>query len=139
VAQAEHPADLAEEARDVTAPLLVITRSTRMIWRLEPAQRPDQEASDRLALLMRQDLDVSQARGVVDRDVDELPAIPLTLAAPVAGAAVPDAPEAGELLGIEVDELTGACAIVAPRRRARFERGQPTETQPPAMAGDGCS
>jgi hypothetical protein len=60
--------------------------------------------------------------------VAELPASPLTLAAPVAGAAVPDAPEAGELLGIEVDEFAGACAIVAPRRRARFERGQPTET-----------
>jgi hypothetical protein len=75
---------------------------------------------------MRQDRDASQARGVVDRDVAELPAS--TLAAPVAGAAVPDAPEAGELLGIEVDEFAGACAIVAPRRRARFERGQPTET-----------
>jgi hypothetical protein len=88
---------------------------------LEPAQRADQEAGDRLALLVRQDLDVRQARGIVYSDVDELPARAVRAVAAVAGDPVADAAEAGELLDIEVDEFAGACAAVTPRRLARLE------------------
>jgi hypothetical protein len=58
--------------------------------------------------------------------VDELPASALALAARIAGDAVADAPEAGGLLDVEVDELAGACAAVTPRRgAARADRRPP--------------
>ena len=136
--QTQPAAGLAEQAGDIARAVVGHHALDPDALAPEPAQGADQEAGHRLALLIRQDLDVSQARGVVDRDVDELPASTLALAAPVAGDAMADAAEAGELLDIEVDELTGACAVVSPRRLARFERGQPTETQPPEIAGDGA-
>ena len=101
---------------------------------LEPAQRPDEEAGDRPALLVRQDLDVGEPGGVVDRDVDELPACTLRALAAIAGDPMADAPEAGELLDIEVDQLAGACAVVTPRRLARFECGQPAQAEAGEMS-----
>jgi hypothetical protein len=133
VAQTQQPAGLAEQAGDVTGAVVGHHALDPNALALEPAQRADQEASDRLALLVRQDLDARQARGVVDGDVDELPPGTVRALAAIAGDPVSDAPEAGELLGIEVNELAGACAIVPPRRRARLERGQMTEPQPPEM------
>ena len=74
VAQAEHPAGLAKEARDVARAVVGHHALDPNAETLEPAQRPDEEAGDRPALLVRQDLDVGEPGGIVDRDVDELPA-----------------------------------------------------------------
>jgi hypothetical protein len=52
---------------------------------------------------------------------------------------VPDAPDASELLGIEVAELAGACAIVPPRRLARLERRQAAQAEPVQMTGHGAA
>ena len=50
-----------------------------------------------------------------------------------------DAPEAGELLDIEVDQLAGACAVVTPRRLARFECGQPAQAEAGEMSRHGAA
>ena len=66
------------------------------------------------------------ARGVVDADIDELPAGAFTsgpcvaLPAAVAGDAVADLAEAAELLDVDVDELAGVLAFVAPHRLGRL-------------------
>src|SRR4029450_13092010 len=138
VARGQEPTHLAKEARDVARAVVGHHALDPDALALEPAQRADQEAGDRLALLIRQDLDVRQARGVIDRDMDELPAGTLRAVAAIAGDPVADAAEAGGVLGIEVDKLAGACAAVTPRRLARLEGGQAAEPQPPEMAGDGA-
>jgi hypothetical protein len=89
MAQAEHPADLAEQARDVARTIVGHHPLDPAALALEPAQGTDQEAGGRLAPLVRQDLDVSEPRGVVDRDVHELPAELAVLAMSVAGDALP--------------------------------------------------
>jgi hypothetical protein len=67
VAQAEHPAGLAEEARDVARAVVGHHALDPNTESLEPAQRPDEEASDRLAFLVRQDLDEGEPGRVVNR------------------------------------------------------------------------
>ena len=103
VAQAQHPAGLTKAARDITRAVVGHHALDPNAETLEPAQRPDEEAVDRLALLVRQDLDEGEPGSVVNRHVDELPASTLALGAPIAGDPMADAPEAGELLDIEVD------------------------------------
>ena len=98
MAQAQEPAHLAEEARDVTRAVVGHHALDPDALALEPAQGADQEAGDRLALLVRQDLDVGEARGVVDRDVDELPPGTLRALAAIAGDPVSDAAEAASFL-----------------------------------------
>jgi hypothetical protein len=100
VAQAQQPAGLAQQARDVARAVVGHHALDPDALALEPAQRADQEAGDRLAPFVRQDLDVRQARGVVDRDVDELPPRTRGALAAIAGDPVSDAAEAGELLDI---------------------------------------
>ena len=135
VAQAEQTASLAEQARDIARAVVGHHPFDPDALALEPAQRADQEAGGRLASLVRQDLDIGEARGVVDRDVHELPADLAVLAPPIAGDAMAEPGEAGELLGVEMDQLAGPCAVVAPRRLARFERGQSAEAEPGQVTG----
>src|SRR4051794_41029987 len=78
-------------------------------------------------LLVRHDHGEGDARGVVDADMDELPAGAFTsgpcvaLPPAVAGDAVADLVEAAELLDVDVDELAGVLAFVAPHRLGRLE------------------
>src|SRR5215207_5495159 len=79
------------------------------------------EEGDRaLRLLVRHDHGEGDARGVVDADMDELPAGAFTsgpcvaLPPAVAGDAVADLVEAAELLDVDVDELARVLAFVAP-------------------------
>ena len=69
-----------------------------------------EEGDGALLFLVGQDLREGDARGVVDADMDELPAGAaglVALAAAVAGDAVADALEAAELLDVDVDQLAG--------------------------------
>ena len=67
-----------------------------------------QEGDGALLALVGQDLGEGDARGVVEADVDELPAGAAALAGALAGDAVADLLEAAELLDVEVDQLAGA-------------------------------
>src|SRR5581483_9979024 len=51
----------------------------------EPAQGPDEEPRGGPALLVGQELGVDEAGGIVDRDVQDVPADALALADPAAG------------------------------------------------------
>src|SRR5258708_3075640 len=82
-----------------------------------------QEGDGALFLLVGHDLAEGQARGIVDGDVDELPAdaAAVALAGAVAGDAVTDPVEAAELLDIEMDHLAGVLALVTDHRRRRLQ------------------
>jgi hypothetical protein len=135
VAQAEQPAGLAKQARDVARAIVGHHPLDPDALALEPAQRTDQEAGGRLAFLVRQDLDIGEPRGVVDGDVHELPTDLAVLAVPITGDAMADPGEAGELHGVEMDQLAGPCAVVAPRRLARLQRRQPPKAEAGEMPG----
>ena len=71
--------------------------------------------------LVGHDLDESDARGIVDADMDELPAdaeMAVDRARISPGDAVPDRADPAELLDIEMDELAGMLALIAAHRLA---------------------
>jgi hypothetical protein len=96
-----------------------------------------QEGDGALLALVGQDLDEGDARGVVEADVDELPADATALAGPLTGDAVADLLEAAELLDVEVDQLAGVGALVAPDRRGRRQVLEPAQPAPAQDAADG--
>jgi hypothetical protein len=88
-------------------------------------------------------LNESDVRGVVDTDVDELPAEPFAASTPVAlasaitGDAVSNAIDPAELLDIDMDQLAGMLALVAAGRLGRLERAQLAEAETSQDARDG--
>src|SRR5258705_11457021 len=56
----------------------------------------------------------------------------------IAGDAMPDAPDAPELLDVEVHELAGVRVLVAHHRGGGLERPQPGEPALSQIARDGC-
>lgn len=81
-------------------------------------------------LFVRLDLRESHSRGVVDADMDELPAdaAALALAGAIAGDPVADPLEAPEFLDVDVDNLAGVLALVAFDRLGWLEIAQAVET-----------
>jgi hypothetical protein len=61
-----------------------------------------------------QDLDTGKPGGVVERDVHDLPTNLAVLAVPITDDVVADPRATGELLGVEMDQLAGLCAVVGP-------------------------
>src|SRR6516225_8668829 len=99
----------------------------------EPRQRAAEKPDRALLFLVRQDLAVSQARGVVDTNVQCLPAdavMAIDRTRLASGNAVADTGDAPELLGVEVDQLARTLALVAHDRRLLIKRRQPIQTQP---------
>jgi hypothetical protein len=91
-----------------------------------------QEGDGALLALVAQDLGEGDARGVVEADVDELPADPAALAAPPTGDAMADLVEASELLDVDVEPLARVGALVASdrcRRRQVLDAAQPEPSQ----------
>ena len=78
----------------------------------EEAQRVEQEAQARAALLIGQDLGIGQPGMVVDGQVQVFPADPPGLGpiGSITGDAMACSLEAAELLGIDVDQLAGMLA-----------------------------
>ena len=79
------------------------------------------------------------ARGIVDADVDELPAdaAVVALACAVAGDAVPYPVELAELFDVDVDELARPIALVTAWRLSRLQGAHPVEAEPLEDAADG--
>src|SRR5688572_31945417 len=73
----------------------------------EPRERAPEKRRHRGALFVTQHFHVHEPRGVVDRDVDVLPADPADATAGIPGDAMADAPDPPEFLDIQVDELPG--------------------------------
>ena len=91
---------------------------------------------------VRQNLGEGEARGVIDADVDELPAEPfaarpsVALTPAMACDAMSDLLEAAEFLDVEVDHLAGMGALVPADRLSRLQRFQRVEAQPAQDAAD---
>ena len=85
------------------------------------------------------DLAEGDARGVVDADMDELPAdaAAVALAGAVAGDAMADLVELAELFDVDVDQLAGPLALVAAGWFGRLQGAQPVEAQALEDAADG--
>ena len=106
----------------------------------EPGERPLEEGNRAGLALVGQDLGVGQARGVIDGDVQVFPAdaaVAVDHAGAAAGDAVADAGDPAELLGVDVDQLTGALALVAHHRYGRIEALEAAETEATQDAADG--
>ncbi|HWP62489.1 MAG TPA: hypothetical protein VNO86_03365, partial [Candidatus Binatia bacterium] len=76
MADPEQPDDATDGPRHVRAAVVGEEASDEDALPAEPAHGPDEEAGRRPALLVGQDLGYRQARRVVDRDVEHLPADP---------------------------------------------------------------
>ena len=76
----------------------------------EPGEGALEEGHGAVLALVGQDLGVGQPGGIVDADMQELPAAAALLAGPVAGDAVADAVDPAELLDVDVDQLAGPCS-----------------------------
>src|SRR5690606_24728250 len=115
----------------------------------EPSEGVAEEADGAVLGLVGHQRGVGEARGIIDGDVEELPAgaAPAALAGAIAGDAMADAVDAAELLGIEVDQFAGPLPLVAADLARRVEGGEPAEAEPaqdyphggdgpPELAGD---
>ena len=81
-------------------------------------------------LLICQHPHEGNASGVVDRDVNPFIANTRGVALlAVAGDAVYDLAEAGQLLDVDVDQVAGCLALVALQRRLGLQIPQPTQPQ----------
>src|SRR5690606_22004364 len=97
-----------------------------------------EEGHGALLLLVGQNLREADARGIVDRDVDELPADRSRAAGlAVAGDAVTDLVETAELLEVDVDQLARMLALIAADRFGRLERRNAIEAKAPENPADG--
>jgi hypothetical protein len=99
-----------------------------------------EENDGALLALVGHDLDEGDARGVVNADVDKLPAdavvtVNETRRAP--GDAMSHRADASEFLDIEVDQFAGMLALVAPYRPGWLQGRDPVEAEPSQDAADG--
>ena len=82
----------------------------------QEAQSVYEEARGGIAQLVRMDLHVSQAAGVVHAHMQEIPAGSLAALVSVAGDPMPQTLESAEFFGIDVDQLTGVFSFIAHHR-----------------------
>jgi hypothetical protein len=70
----------------------------------EPAERPVEEGDRAGLAFVGQDLAVSEPGGIVDGDMEDLPAAATAGPGALAGDAVADAVDPAELLGVDVEQ-----------------------------------
>ena len=106
---------------------------------LEEGQGASEEGAGALLLLVGQEFCIGEPRGVVDGDVQNLPADTAAAvhADMMAGDPMADAVDVAELLGVDVDQLAGVLAFVAHRGRPLVEGGETAEAEPAQYRADG--
>jgi hypothetical protein len=127
VADVEQAAGLGEQPRDVARAVVAHHPLDADAPFSEPAQGTHEKAGAALAALVGQHLDIGQARGVIDGDMNELLAGPVRGVAPAAGDPVAHPSKARQLLDVEMQELAGVLPLVAADRSRRLEPAQATE------------
>ncbi|KPD27409.1 hypothetical protein AOA77_24305 [Pseudomonas paraeruginosa] len=82
----------------------------------------------------------SDARGIVDGDMDKLPAGPVRAHQTGPGDAVSRPPETGKLLDIQVQQVARLSVFIPSNRRGGLQLGKTIESLPLEMAcnGAGC-
>ena len=93
----------------------------------EPGESAAKEGGDVVGDLIGKDLGVGQTGGIVDRDVDELPALTGAASRAGAGNAMADTVEAAEALDVEVNELAGVSVLVSARGRRGIDEIETVE------------
>ncbi len=93
----------------------------------EVSQGAVEEGDGAGVALIGHDLGKSEARSVVDHDVDELPTGSWSMVAAIAGDAMACAHDAAELFDVEMDKLTRGLALVAHDWRGGIEGGEVCE------------
>jgi hypothetical protein len=104
----------------------------------EPPQRAPQKVAGGGLPFVGEQLHIRDARVIVDGDVQVLPAGAADPMEALAGHAVPQAPNAAQLLGIEVEQVADRRVLVALRDRRGCEAPaprQPTAPQHPRHRG----
>jgi len=98
-----------------------------------------EEGDGTFLLLVWKNPGESDARSVIDADMDELPAGTAGFALlAVSGDAVTDTIEAAEFLDVDVDQLAGMIPLVAAHWLGRLKRLNAVETEAFEDAADGC-
>src|SRR5229473_6898537 len=140
VFEAEIAAGVTEVERPVARAVVAHHPGYRDAEALIVGQGCLQEGGGALFLLVGHDLGESDARGVVDADMDKLPAdaAAVALAGAVAGDAMTDPLEAAELFDVEVDHLARGLALVASDRHDRVKRLQLVQPKSFENPTDGC-
>ncbi len=89
--------------------------------------------------LILHDLAEGHAGGIVDADVNELPADPasIALAGAIVGDAMPDTIEFAKLFDVDVDQFTGMPALIAPHRLGRLQCRNSVQAEPVQDPADG--
>ncbi|NBN79303.1 DDE-type integrase/transposase/recombinase [Microvirga tunisiensis] len=90
--------------------------------------------------LVRQHLDIGQSRGAIDGDVQEVMSHARSAVATVAGDAVANALETGELLEVEMETVASVDQLAAPNQllaRQRLETAKAHPRQPSDAVGTG--
>ena len=95
----------------------------------EPAERAVEEGAGAGLALVGQDLAVGESGCIVDGDMEDLPAAMAAAAGAITGDAVADALDAAELLGIDVQQLAGAGALVADHGRPGLESSEAAKAE----------
>jgi len=85
----------------------------------EPVEGAQEKVGGGLPALVGKDLDVSQARVIVDADMDKLPADATHPGGAIPVDTVTDPADAPQLLDINVEKLSRRCVFVAPGRGSR--------------------
>ena len=109
-----------------------MTRSTTAAMADKPGQRTFQEADGAFLAVVRQNFAVGEPAGIVDADMQTLPTDPvmsINRAGAASSHAMADARHPSELLGVEMQQLAQAPALVAHDRRRRVDRLEPVEAK----------
>ena len=98
--------------------------------------------NDRVGMLIRGNVGQRQARGIIDRDMNEVPTDAAIAARAIARDAMPYTLDSPEFLDIQVQQLPGMFALVAPYGWAWFQippTRQPSSAKDPGHTGPGDS
>jgi hypothetical protein len=101
-----------------------------------PGDQPSKEGGSGWGSFVSQDFGISQTGGIVDGNVNELPAGSSTALPAVACDAVADDLDAAQLLGVDMDELSRMVSLVSADGLLRVEVFEPRKTLPGQDAGN---
>src|SRR5438876_1899461 len=135
VAQAEPFADRVEAVRAIAGAVVGHDAGDFDSAAGVPGDQASKEGGSGRGSFVSQDFCVRQSGGVVDGDVDELPAGPPAVLLAVARDAMADDLDAAQLLGVDVDELSRMVSLVAADGFFRVEVLEPGETLPSQDTG----
>jgi hypothetical protein len=109
-------ANVSEAVRDVARAVIRHDGLDPNALALEPGHAASKEGNRRGGSLIGEHLGVSQTRGVIDGDVDELPADTSDPSGAVSVDAMAHATDPAELFDVDMDELSGTFSLVADDR-----------------------